>query len=438
MVIITILIKLIMNKMPKLILSLPKLSVLFVLVVLLFSAMPVTKVAAGIGISPALLTNQWLKPGMKFRQEIIISQSDPVSDLDVSVEADLGPANSWLTYEPSDKFTISKGVKRYPMTIVLSIPADAALQNYSGYIRVKTSPKSEGVSGGVSVVQGARVDVNFTVTNQEYRELSVLAMSITDIQEGNEGELKLTVENLGNVDTAPDLVEVEILDLNNNSLQTIQIRELALIPVSTRTDVLAKFKPSVAPGEYFAHVTVFQNGAILREDNLVFRQLGKATVYSPQIKVDNDFWGRMFGENLLLNLSLLLFEGLIAVVVVVLALRRKKYPHEMLARIKVAVGIAFVLVAIISLLLLNSQPLGIVLGQNTSRASQAINREVQGLSTKSAIVYYPLYAKPDGSSEVVYQAVEGEQFSVIEDQGDWLKVAIPDGGEGWLSRVNIK
>ncbi|MCA9379368.1 hypothetical protein KC640_02980, partial [Candidatus Dojkabacteria bacterium] len=109
-----------------------------VLVIACFALLPVVQVAAGIGISPALLSNQWLRPGMTYRQEIIISQSDPVHDLDVVIEPDLGEANDWLSYDPSDSFTISKGVKRYPMTIMFTVPEGAELKSYTGYIRIKT------------------------------------------------------------------------------------------------------------------------------------------------------------------------------------------------------------------------------------------------------------------------------------------------------------
>ncbi|MCA9378850.1 SH3 domain-containing protein, partial [Candidatus Dojkabacteria bacterium] len=309
----------------------------------------------------------------------------------------------------------------------------------TGYIRIKTTPRNEEVAGGVSVVQGARIDVDIRTTDEEYQELAVLAMSIADVEEGSEAALKLTIENLGNVDTAPSSVEIEIQDLNKNPLQSIKLTDLELVPVSTRKDVYTNFSLNVNPGEYFAHVRVLKADNILREDDLVFRQLGTAVVTSPRLQVDGGFLSRIFGENLPLNIALLLFEALVVIVAVALVLRQKKYSQESMTRIKIAATLTFIVVALVSIVLLNSQPLGVVLGKSTTGSPLTGQMQaVQGISTEAGITYYPIYEKPDYESGVIYRAVEGETFEIVEDQGDWLKVTLPDSLVGWLSRLNVK
>ena len=51
---------------------------------------------------------------------------------------------------------------------------------------------------------------------------------------------------------------------------------------------------------------------------------------------------------------------------------------------------------------------------------------------------YVVYIEPDTNSEVVYTAMENEEFDVIEETEDWYKVSLEDGNTGWLQKAIVK
>ncbi|MGI5825785.1 MAG: SH3 domain-containing protein [Patescibacteria group bacterium] len=44
----------------------------------------------------------------------------------------------------------------------------------------------------------------------------------------------------------------------------------------------------------------------------------------------------------------------------------------------------------------------------------------------------------DMGSPVVYTALEGEEFTVLEEQARWYRVELPGGVSGWIPKDNIK
>jgi len=53
-------------------------------------------------------------------------------------------------------------------------------------------------------------------------------------------------------------------------------------------------------------------------------------------------------------------------------------------------------------------------------------------------VGYIIYSRPDKESKVVYEAKEGEKFTVVKEEGDWYLVQLPDGNSGWLQKSMVQ
>ena len=47
--------------------------------------------------------------------------------------------------------------------------------------------------------------------------------------------------------------------------------------------------------------------------------------------------------------------------------------------------------------------------------------------------------KPDSKAKLLFSSTAGEEFTVLERQGEkWLKVQLKDGRTGWTSVINVK
>ncbi len=234
---------------------------------------PANHVFAGFGISPADLDNKYMKPAHQYKKEFVISQSDSTEDLKITIEPDLGIVNNWLEFKPAKEFTLQKGVTRFTITIIVNVPQDAELKNYKGPIRVKASSAGENVAGGVSVIKGARLDVDIVTTNIDFADLVVRALEIPTVPGGEMIKLNMKIENKGNVEAAPTAVELNIQDLNQNSISTLTTKDIQKIAAGDTSTVSAYFNNNLQKGDYFGIVKVYLDDTVLREDRLVFAVL---------------------------------------------------------------------------------------------------------------------------------------------------------------------
>lgn len=407
-----------------------------IITAVLFTVAITSPVLAGIGISPASLLNNQLKPGTTFRQEINISQSDPNVALTVTVEPDIQGVNDWFTFEPGGTFQIAQGQNNASVTMVLTIPDGAELKDYKGFLRVKATPVGSAALGGVSVVKGARLDVNLSVTEQDLVELLVRSIEPKPSDRKGSIVLGLKIENKGNVAAAPTKVEMEIEDLNLNPITTLSTNDLDEIAVSETKEIQAVFPNNLAAGEYFANVKVYLNDTVLREDriNLKVEEGGSDIPVS-----DGMTDGRLIVVALVLIIGTIIVFLLTRVVMrkMVLITPKKKLFIQILA------VVLYILLAgaLLYLTLFYVSANGSVQGISSDRSRPVIyEREVSPPARTfedSPAPEYFVYASPDTNSAVIYTVQEGEKFSVIEEKDNWYKVNVK-GTDGWLQRKDVK
>lgn len=423
------------------------------IVVAIFGFVFTGRVDAGIGISPPTILNQNLKPGAVLEETIVLSQSDPTEELLVTIEPDLGEINNWITFEPSQQFTVPVGQQRYSFKIIVNVPADAELKPYDGYIRIKASPTTEAAPGGVAVVKGARMEVNLLTTDLDFTNLVVRKIDLADVPDGESIALEMLVENNGNVAAAPNRVEIDIQDLNQNSLQILETNDIENVEPNQTATIFAYLDGyTVKPGEYFAVTKVFLNDDLLREERLVFRILGEGEVEEIVISQDENTLTDRFGEeNLALTFFLIVFLGGVSIVFFVLFIKSTKKKETLREKEKLSLGfiLAFILLAIVVTVVINYDQ--IFNYTNDSGAEVELldeaEADVAGLNDENIpplqvkpsadTITYNLYADPDESSDIVHVATQGEKFKVLDETEEWYQVRVNTTVVGWLSKNTV-
>lgn len=392
-------------------------------------------VQAGIGISPANITNARLKPGSKYTEEFVLSSNDSDTDLSVSVEGDMGEANSWLSFEPGANFIIKKGTQRETIKITLSPPNDVELKDYKGFVRIKVSPVNNGNNGGIAVVQGARIDVSVTTSKLDFADLIIRSIKIEDTDTASLLKLNLKIDNKGNIPGSPDTVDIDVQDLNQKKIKTLSINTIRKVDPNRSEEVISSVEHGLPAGEYFGLVKVYFNNQIIREEKVVFKVTENLFASGPIVSTAS--------PNVLI--IALVLGGVVAIVLVWAVLKRKKghkavtpvpaveakpvkKPSKPRKRRKQTAALAL-------LLAVGAIPVALSLRQPANPVQQVQGEIVQRDRTTAK---YNVYESADFNSLIIYQATEGDKFDVINSKGTWYQVKLPNGGLGWIPLNSVK
>lgn len=410
--------------------------------IFIFMGFVSTSVKAGLGISPAQIDNLRLKPGTSFTEEIIISQSESDEDLIVTVEPDMKEANSWITFEPGATFTIPKGTTRFSLKIKVSPPIQTDLKAFNGVIRIKAASAEEAQAGGVSVVKGARVEVNLLTTNLDFADLIVRAISIDESQPADKIALKLKIENKGNIDASPTKVVLIVEDLNKNLIEQIETTDIEKIKAGSTSEVFAYLKSNLKEGEYFGRAQVYFDNDILREETLVFRISKAPTIINVvEVEENNSLVSKLSEDQTLFTAGSITFIGASLFISYWFIIKSEKFKNEQRRKIKISVFSLFIILSIVITLIINYDAAN-DLGTKGPEDSEEIEKdgEVKGIQTKSINNenLYFVYAENSTDSEIIYIAKEGESFNAVEEIDDWYRVLIGDGKFGWIPKDSIK
>lgn len=396
----------------------------------------ITKVHAGIGVSPALVENKNLRPGDKVTQTIVISQSEPDEALDVVIEPEIGAANDWLTFTPGAKFSIPKGTKQFALQMTISPPAGADIKQYKGVIRVKATPKGS-VAGGVTVVRGARIEVDFATTNKDYVELIVRGLDIDNFAAGSDLILKVKTENKGNIEAGPTKATIDVLDLTQKSVAKLSSDKIGKVQPSETKEVNAVFANTLKPGEYFAKTAVYYNNKKLREDRLVFTVTeGKpqdADKASGEVKKDKKI--NITVDKLVLNISLVILIIATGGIAFLMIRKRKKLTARQEQNLMIGISAIAMLLAILATIAVNYEALF-----TDKETKNTIEIRVLGITSEPGLTgndYY-IFAEPNENAVRLETAKEGQTYSVVEEKDGWYKLDLGDGKFGWIPENSVK
>lgn len=420
------------------------------IILFLFTILPfifIKPVFAGFGVSPAEIYNDSLKPGAKFEKEIVLSRSDANENLKVIIETDLGEAESWIKFEPGKEFIFAKGENRKTIKAIVTIPNNAELKNYKGLLRIKAS-SADSSNSGVSIVQGARMEVNLVTTSINVNILNIKGLSIANVDFGQPIKLLVNIENNGNTEVAPSKIVLEIQDLTQTIIDTQEVSKLEKVDPNTTKEIIAEFKNKLNGGEYFGIIKVYLDDKLLRSDRLVFKVNPSDEVLGKNGPNESSLISRFINlikENKTETAAVILIT-LFPIIIGLIIFKKAK-----LLGLKTIFIIATIIYTIVSFTFIYfyhqrqndlSKPgdKGNVQGETIEITPTSIpkNNSQTNLVVDKTTATYPIYRIPNLESEIIYTAAENEKLSVLEEIDGWYRVSTGQGAGGWLPKSSVK
>jgi hypothetical protein len=245
-------------------------------------------VRAGFGVSPPLIRNHQLSPGSTYKQEIMLLRSSAEEDLKAQVKLNAPEIASWISLDKEESFILPKGELQVPLVVTFKIPKGAELGNYTGSINVKIVPADEKNASGVAIALGARIDIDLALTNISHSDFLVRLVSVPDFERLGKPwnwkiwsplfdklfykiKLVMSIENKGNVKTAPTRVSIEVWDLaKKNMLLKSEDRSVKKIKPFSTEEVTAEFPTTLPAGQYWAKIKIYKDQEIANYYEVAF------------------------------------------------------------------------------------------------------------------------------------------------------------------------
>lgn len=430
----------------------------------MFLALSGALVNAGFGVSPADIINKHLKPGSTHTQEFKLSRSGSLEEIEIVLEPEFGEANSWLVFKPGRTFTFRKGERVKTFQIQVRVPETAVYKEYSGSLRIKANPVDAAVKG-VTIAQALKINGELALTEENIESLAITLIEVDDIVKGNPVIVDITAKNEGNVDVSPT-AKVTIMDFEKNVLEEHELSNLGIVKEDEQKVLSGQFATNLDLGEYYIEVEVFLNANSLRKETLVFKILEKIPVAVGKTEkteeTDNKSTFVTFLQDNKTYVLWIVVAVLAALIIYFLIskLWKDKSEEEKEKASSIVLGskpstrqvlsIGFGFLVFVGLL--SSSLVGIEVKETIVKdrkekvqgtqdmimeKQQPMLNVIQSVDRQGDTIY-PVYAKADTTSEVVYEAKENETFTVIEETAGWYRVSLSNGDTGWISKSIIK
>ncbi|MGI6443965.1 MAG: SH3 domain-containing protein [Candidatus Dojkabacteria bacterium] len=428
----------------------------------MFLALSGALVNAGFGVSPADIINKHLKPGSTYTREFKLSRSGNLDEIMIVLEPEFGEANSWLVFTPGRTFIFEKGERVKTFKVQVRVPETAELKEYPGSLRVKANPSDAAVKG-VTIAQGLKIDGDLTLTEENIESLAITLIEVDDIVKGHPVIVDITAKNEGNVDVSPT-AKVTIMDSNNNVLEEHELSNLGVVKEDEQKVLSGQFITDLDLGEYYIEIEVFLNAKSLRKDFLVFKIMEEAPVVAKTEKEEVDTTPALFkflqdNKTYVVWIVVAILAGMI-IYFLISKLWKDKSEEEKEKTSSIALGskpstrqvlsIGFGFLVFVGLFA--SSLVGIEVKETIVKdrkeevqgtqdmikeKQQPMLNVIQSVDSQGDTIY-PVYAKADTTSKVIYEAKEDETFTVVEETAGWYKVSLPNGTTGWVSKSIIK
>lgn len=233
-----------------------------IILLLLFPVGFVSRAYAGMGVSPGAIINDKVAAGTTFTQDVYISRSDPDINLsaEITVESstDSVDVSDWVRFEPGKSFTLPKGENQFKFKVLVDVPVDTEPGEYSAIMRLSAAPE-ELQEGIVNIAQGVRFDLMLTVTDEEIRTVKVRLAQVDSFPQSDPLKVKIKVQNEGNVEDAPNSLDLSVYDLDNNLIETYSTTSIDTVKPYETDDVYVEFDHSLDVGDYYAEIAINYN-----------------------------------------------------------------------------------------------------------------------------------------------------------------------------------
>lgn len=233
--------------------------------------------ALAFGISPPLISNDYLVPGSHFEQTITLTQAEPKQPTNIETLIDAPEIEDWIQIQPGRDFTIPAGRQQFPMRVRINVPPDAGYGVYEGTITVRAI--SGGGEGAINIITGAVADIKLKVTGEEFSDFRLRGLNVPNIEEGSPIKAVLNIENLGNVKIRPSKVYIRIFDkYHNKLLESGEAAGMDWVEPFDTEKITAKLPTELGVGEYWAEIEIYKRGGLLAKDKRYFHIVEKGTL----------------------------------------------------------------------------------------------------------------------------------------------------------------
>lgn len=248
----------------------------------------VAKATDAYGISPPFLHATHLVEGVEFRDTIYIVRDNDAYNVWITTDLSDFPESirDWIEIGPGSTFMIPKGVRQFPVEIIIKVPKNSGPRDYTQKITFTTGALGGGNEGGdstgqVAITYGLNLIVNLTVGNEVYRDFRA-SIDILDIEEGWSPRVNIRFKNKGNVPESFNRATFEVFDQYKAiRLAFIQkVEDFPETPPFTEKDYVVDFPIDLflGLGEYWGNVVFSQGNSVIAQQETVFKVLEKGSL----------------------------------------------------------------------------------------------------------------------------------------------------------------
>ncbi|MBT4352547.1 hypothetical protein HOD20_08490 [archaeon] len=210
--------------------------------------------AAVIGVSPSVFQfRKMVKDG--YAESEFLVTSNEVNPITGSFRFE-GEIADWMSIDAgSDEFEVSLD-EPFKFKLIIRPPANARNDNYTGIMRLTSSPLGEVTRGaGSAVIAAIAIRVDVEITGEEIIDCRAGALQLSTTEIGLPYVFTGIIYNDGNVRIRPEVI-VDIYDQNRLSvLQTKNFLGSQILP-TTSDEIRKELDNDLEMGQYFADILV--------------------------------------------------------------------------------------------------------------------------------------------------------------------------------------
>ncbi|HEX9664311.1 MAG TPA: hypothetical protein VGA49_00665 [Patescibacteria group bacterium] len=229
--------------------------------------------AVSLGISPSRVVVDHLLRGSHYEKTIVLSRSDASQALNFQVDFE-GEAADWVSTNYGRSFTIPTEVQRFPVNVMVDVPADTANGTYEGRLVFKGAPTETTRPEGQNVVSfnvNAILNLELTVVGDQVLDYQVSTVKVPNIEEGTPISVYLVVQNNGNVAARPTRLQVDFYDkFQKVLLDSVSVTEMNSVEAFRTGNVIADINTNLGVGQYWAFIKVYRDGQVIMETKVPF------------------------------------------------------------------------------------------------------------------------------------------------------------------------
>lgn len=241
---------------------------------------------AAFGISPPFLNATSLLKGSRYVQTIYLVQDQPNQDLKIQAKLEISDrVRKWIRVNDGKEIIIPKGVRQFPVEILVNVPKNAELGAYRGTLSFAGVPDER--TGQITVALGVQLTINLSIGTDIHRDFKIALVKFLDIEEGWAPRVLVKFNNEGNV---PELVNGAIYELFDKfgAVRLAYVQEAKKLPEIepfTIKEEIIEFPIDLhlGLGQYWGAVGLSQLEKVIVSQKGIFNVLKAGSLSNPTV-----------------------------------------------------------------------------------------------------------------------------------------------------------